>query len=67
MTPLERYKTDATFAALVRNFYDMFQHHCGTGAGITPSEVREASGLAWQMYVERNAVGIPVIKPPDLY
>jgi hypothetical protein len=61
-TPQERMKEDPVFAALVHSFFDMFARHCGSGAGITPSEVREASGLAWQMYIERHPEPIPWIK-----
>ncbi len=56
MNPAERCKRDPVFAALVAAFEGMFRQHCGTGAGITPSEIREASGFAWQRYMERNAV-----------
>lgn len=52
-------RTDPVFAALVHSFHAMFEQHCGTGAGITPSEVREASGLAWQLYIERHPYPIP--------
>lgn len=53
MEPAERYKRDPIFAAMVQAFLDMFQRYHGSGAGITPTEVREASGLAWQIYLER--------------
>jgi len=54
MTPKERMQSDPNFHFLVRHFYNLYEHHCGSGAGITPSEIREASGYAWQLYVERH-------------
>lgn len=65
MTAAERAETDPVFRMLVHAFYDMFASHCGTGAGLTPSEVREASGYAWQMYVERHSQPIPILVDPD--
>lgn len=61
MTPQERVRVDPVFAVLVRSMHDLFERHCGTGAGITPSEVREASGLAWQMYAERHVEPLLVL------
>jgi hypothetical protein len=47
----ERYKTDPVFRTIVMTMLQMFQM---TGEGITPSEIREAMGLAWQLYTERH-------------
>ena len=66
MTSFLRYQTDATFHALVNMFVNLFEHHCGSGAGVTPSEVREASGLAWQIYSERHG-DWPRAYPSPLY
>lgn len=65
MTPAERAKVDPTFHFLVRSFYDMFERQCGSGAGVTPSEIREASGYAWQLYAERHPPSI-VLDPASL-
>lgn len=65
MTPQERLRTDPVFSMLVRQFTLLFEAHCGSGAGITPSEIREASGLAWQIYLERHALPIPLIRRPN--
>ena len=54
MQARERYLNDPVFHALVQTMLKVFEAHCGSGAGITPSEIREASGLAWQMYYERT-------------
>lgn len=54
MTPRERYLADPHFHLLVDLFIGIFEEHCGSGAGVTPTEIREASGLAWQSYVERH-------------
>ena len=64
-TAEERFRTDPLFAAIVNQMYAMFNEYCGSGAGITPSEIREASGFAWQMYAERNIAPIPVIQKGD--
>ncbi len=56
MTPKERMATDPVFHALVKTMYDLFENYCTSGAGITPSEIREASGFAWQIYAEHNAM-----------
>lgn len=64
MTPQERYRQDPLFASLVQMFYHVFASYCGTGAGVTPTEIREASGLAWQQYAERHAQPIMVLPPP---
>jgi len=53
---MERYHNDPTFHAITDMLRNLYEQHCGSGAGITPSEIREASGLAWQMYAERNLV-----------
>jgi hypothetical protein len=50
----ERYLKDPLFSALVASFLHIFETQCGTGAGVTPSEIREASGYAWQLYHERR-------------
>lgn len=63
-TVQERVKEDSVFAAMVHSFYDMFNRYCGTGAGITPSEVREASGYAWQLYMERHPSPSYIIREP---
>ena len=63
MTPMERYHTDANFHAIVRMMLDLFENSCGTGAGFTPSEIREASGLALQIYTERHPH--PMIVRPE--
>ena len=55
MTPAERAVADPHFHMLVRFFYDAFEQHCGSGAGFTPTEIREASGYAWQLYTERHS------------
>ena len=54
MTPAERAKSDPTFSFLVKHFYALYEQNSGSGAGITPSEIREASGYAWQLYAERH-------------
>lgn len=56
MNVKERYQHDSVFHALVQMFYREYEkiENYG-GAGLTPTEIREASGLAWQMYYERNA------------
>lgn len=54
MTPIERYHTDPNFTYLVRSFIRMFEQSTSSGAGYTPSEIREASGLAWQFYMEQH-------------
>lgn len=64
-TPRERMDTDPVFRTLVYSFYSMFEQHCGSGAGITPSEIREASGYAWQMYLERHSIPIPIVRGDD--
>lgn len=64
-TPQERLKSDPVFAALVQQFTYLFAHHCGSGAGLTPSEIREASGLAWQIYMERHPNPILVTESPE--
>lgn len=53
----ERYERDPVFRALVQSFFHMYENHAD---GMTPSEIREAAGFAWQMYYERNAY--PIIK-----
>lgn len=66
MGPAERYKNDPVFHQLVHSFYAMFEDYCGSGAGITPSEIREASGYAWQRYIERHPFPILVeYLPPE--
>ena len=55
-TPAERYKEDPVFYALVSTFYREFVRADASGAGLTPTEVREASSFAWQMYAERNVM-----------
>jgi len=54
MTPVDRYRTDPVFATLVNMFASEFSKCNQSGAGLTPTEIREASSLAWQMYCERN-------------
>jgi hypothetical protein len=49
----ERYKTDPYFHQLVDLFLHQFMESHESGAALTPSEVREASSLAWQIYIER--------------
>jgi hypothetical protein len=60
----ERYKNDPTFHALVQMFLHLFESQLGSGAGVTPSEIRDASGLAWQLYHERHVDPI-WIRPPN--
>lgn len=66
-TPLDRFHSDPVFATLVRVFLREFESQDKAGAGLTPSEVREASSLAWQFYLERNAYPIVAVeyKPYD--
>ena len=61
MSTRERFKTDPLFATLVTSFRQMFEQYCGSGAGITPTEIREASGLAWQIYAETHPAPIPFL------
>lgn len=71
LTPLERYHSDPLFHRLVRVLYREFADgaEMQSGAGLTPSEVREACSLAWQFYsdfnfyTERNP-GSPLAGPP---
>ena len=65
MTAAERCQSDPYFSMLVKMFYGLFQEHNGSGAGITPSEIREASGYAWQLYIERHAQPLMIIREPD--
>lgn len=58
MTAAERYRQDPTFHMLVDQLGLLFEKHCGSGAGITPTEIREAAGLAWQLYAERHALPV---------
>lgn len=67
MTAAERMKTDPLFHALVRQMYALFVEHCGSGAGFTPSEIREASGYAWQMYAERNLMPSMLVRPEECH
>lgn len=65
-TPLERYRADPVFRQLVDMFRNMFETHChATGAGLTPTEVREASGLAFQIYMERHGHPIMIMPPNE--
>jgi hypothetical protein len=64
MSARNRMHNDPVFATLVKSMYDIFETTCGTGAGVTPTEIREASGLAWQIYVERHAEPI-TFKPTE--
>lgn len=64
MTPQERLKNDPVFSALVQQFIYTYSHFHNTGAGITPSEIREASGLAWQIYMDRAGFDLPKIELP---
>lgn len=50
-SPKERMETDPVFRTMVQNFLQMYNM---TAEGITPSEIREAAGFAWQIYYERN-------------
>lgn len=62
MDARERFRTDPMFRALVMACLGLFESHLGSGAGVTPSEIREASGLAWQLYHERHVS--PIFMPP---
>lgn len=55
MTPMERYRSDPYFHQIVDMFIRQFETSTGSGAGITPTEVRDAAGLAWQIYYERHS------------
>lgn len=54
MEPAERYRRDPHFHYLVDVLYREFERCDHGGAGLTPTEVREASALAWQRYAERH-------------
>jgi hypothetical protein len=58
----ERMETDPVFRSIVFSMLSMFEM---TGEGITPTEVREAMGLAWQIYCERNMRPTLVVRYPD--
>lgn len=62
MTPLERYKQDPTFATLVDMLVREFVRCDHSGAGLTPTEVRQAAALAWQIYQERHAHPLMILK-----
>lgn len=65
MTLAERYQSDPYFHRLV----DMLVHEFGmstlSGAGLTPTEVREAAGFAWQIYAERNPHPLMIARPGE--
>jgi hypothetical protein len=54
MDPQERYLADPHFHRLVDLLVLEFRQSVNSGAGFTPSEIREAAGLAWQIYMERH-------------
>ena len=61
-TPVERYQTDPVFHHLVQVYVREFQKADSTGAGLTPTEIREASSLAWQLYLERHALPAMILR-----
>ena len=63
-TARERYESDPHFRMLVSVFYREFSNFNASGAGLTPSEIREASGFAWQMYMERHPSPL-LVEPPQ--
>ena len=65
MTPLERYHTDPYFRMLVTMFRIEFEKCDASGAGLTPTEVREASSFAWQQYAERTMKPSVFITKPE--
>jgi hypothetical protein len=69
MTPAERYREDPFFHSLVSMLYHEFERCDSGGAGLTPTEVRQAAAFAWQIYCERHAhpllVRSPDQEPPD--
>ena len=66
MIAADRYHNDPYFHTLVQMFYrEYVKVGQFGGAGLTPTEVREASGLAWQMYVERHALPMLIKEVPS--
>jgi hypothetical protein len=65
MTPAERARSDPHFARLVTMFAHEFENCDQAGAGLTPSEIREASAYAWQLYIERHPHPLhPLLRMP---
>lgn len=65
-TPAERLETDPYFARLVLMLHAEFEKCDQSGAGLTPTEVRDACSLAWQMYYERHQRELMIIAPRDV-
>lgn len=65
LTAAERYQHDPFFRQLTDMLYYQFERCDQGGAGLTPTEVREACALAWQRYRERHISSLMVPRGPD--